>query len=44
MNWNGEFVFAAKKETSDIKLDSDVKFAKLEVAASDVLLAEEDLR
>jgi hypothetical protein len=44
LNWNGEFGFAAKKEMTDIKLDGDLKFGKLEVATSDVLLAEEDLR
>ncbi len=43
LDWNGEFAFTAKKETADVKLDGDLKFAKLEVATPDVLLAEEDL-
>jgi hypothetical protein len=43
LDWNGEFAFTAKKETADVKLDGDLRFANLEVATPDVLLAEEDL-
>jgi Domain of Unknown Function (DUF748) len=43
LNWNGKFAFAAKQQTADTKLDGDLAFAKLEVATSDALLAEENL-
>ena len=43
LDWSGEFAFAAKGEAADVKLDGDLKFAKLEVATPDVLLAQEDL-
>jgi hypothetical protein len=43
LKWNGESAFTAKKGQADVKLDGDLKFAKLEVATPDVLLAEEDL-
>jgi len=43
LDWNGEFAFAAKGEAADVKSDGELKFAKLEVATLDVLLAQEDL-
>ena len=43
LNYNGKFAFTAEKETTDIKMDGDLKFAKLEVTTADVLVAEEDL-
>ena len=43
LDWNGEFAFDAKGEATDIKLDGGIRFAKIEVATPDVLLAEEDL-
>jgi len=43
LDWKGEFAFAAKGEAADVNLDGDLKFAKLEVATPDVLLAQEDL-
>ena len=43
LNWNGKFDFAAEEKTADVKLDGDLKFAKLEAVTPDVLLAEEDL-
>ena len=43
LNWSGEFAFAAEKETADVKLDGDLKFAKLEAVTDDALVTEEDL-
>jgi len=43
LNWNGEFAFAAEKETADVKVDGDLKFEKLEVATADALVAEENI-
>jgi len=43
LSWNGEFGFGAGKEPAGVKLDGDLKFAKLKLVTSDALLTEEDL-
>jgi hypothetical protein len=43
LNWNGKFAFDQKQDATDLNIDGGLKVGKLELATSNVNLAEESL-